>query len=179
MARKPMTEPGYRALVAQRAVLTAEICNCRETKSGHVGRMMNPGSSNELDELLRSESITASQLGLVTQMLQFAEPMPQPESAERIRLGNGCKLERDCVVNDYILVGEHEPDCAWPGLKMVSIVSPLGKRLAGKKVGDEISLGNAPSAKPYLVIDIWVPDLPTANGQAELPLEMSELVPTN
>jgi transcription elongation GreA/GreB family factor len=67
-----------------------------------------------------------------------AELVPPAAGAERARFGSTVQLQRaDGGLMTYRIVGEDEAD---PAAGRVSYVSPIGRALIGKGVGDEVAL---------------------------------------
>jgi transcription elongation GreA/GreB family factor len=67
-----------------------------------------------------------------------AELVPPAAGAERARFGSTVRLQRaDGGLMTYRIVGEDEAD---PAAGRVSYVSPIGRALIGKGVGDEVAL---------------------------------------
>lgn len=77
--------------------------------------------------------------------LKHAVLIPSGPTADgAIRLGTAVTIEREGTKKVYTLVGAQETD---PAAGRISLHSPLGSALMGKKIGDEIILPNGTTAR--------------------------------
>ena len=72
--------------------------------------------------------------------VRTAQLMPAPASTETVAFGSTVTFARDDgAERTYRIVGEDEAD---PKSGTISWVAPVARALAGKSVGDEVSLGD-------------------------------------
>ncbi len=68
-----------------------------------------------------------------------------------VEIGSKIKVTVDAIPQEFELVGEYEAD---PLNHKLSHISPLGKALLGKKVGDQVEAQVPSGRKIYKIIDI-------------------------
>lgn len=71
-----------------------------------------------------------------------------PTSNEFVQLGHNVTVEGKSSKKEYLMVGEYEAN---PGENKISLKSPIGHNLMGRKVGDEIKI-NTPNGTNFLKI---------------------------
>lgn len=81
--------------------------------------------------------------------LRFGEVIENLKS-ENLDFGNKVVLEYDGKKVEYILVGPQESD---PRLGKLSVESPIGRVLIGKKVGDEVKVSLPSGVKIYKILN--------------------------
>jgi transcription elongation GreA/GreB family factor len=91
-----------------------------------------------------SESIWATRLATICQLLEIVQEAPVPKTFDRVSFGCMVKvryLAPDDAMGDFncIIDGQDAPQ-AFPDIMTVSSVSPLGKALLRKEVGDDIEI---------------------------------------
>jgi transcription elongation factor GreA len=74
-----------------------------------------------------------------------------PKGNNIVDIGSRVYVEVDGEQKEYVLVGEYEAD---PGLGKISHLSPVGSRLMGKKVSDEVIVSVVDRKKVYKIIQI-------------------------
>ena len=68
-----------------------------------------------------------------------------------VHLGCSVDVEQDGKKDTYLIVGEYEAD---PMNKKLSDISPIGKALMGKKIGEEVGVNVPGGVMTFKIIDI-------------------------
>ncbi len=91
---------------------------------------------------------------------------------ERIAFGSMVVLSKnDGPPQEYILGGDDEPLDAWPGRIPMSVNSPVGQQLLGKRVGAEVSVNVRGTETYYKILGIGLLTDTTAQPELDLPVE--------
>lgn len=128
----PFTKAGFDTLKVRQTELLAK----REIVLVSLQR------AREMGDLSENGAYTAArfELGNVDRELRRLEyhlnygVIKVPENTGKVGFGNKVTVELDGKVYDYVLVGTQESD---PKKAMISLESPIGIALLGKKVGDK------------------------------------------
>lgn len=92
----------------------------------------------DMNERRRALELAARDLQYFSERLASAELRPATTSVEVVAFGHRVAIVRDDGRRQtYRIVGEDEAD---PRLGMISYVSPLARRLIGKRVGDFVDM---------------------------------------
>ena len=92
----------------------------------------------DMNERRRALELAARDLQYFSERLASAELRPATTSVEVVAFGHRVAIVRDDDRRQtYRIVGEDEAD---PRLGMISYVSPLARRLIGKRVGDFVDM---------------------------------------
>ena len=92
----------------------------------------------DMNERRRALELAARDLQYFSERVSSAELRPAPTSVEVVAFGHRVAIVRDDGRRQtYRIVGEDEAD---PRLGMISYVSPLARRLVGKRVGDFVDM---------------------------------------
>ncbi len=92
----------------------------------------------DVNERRRALELAARDLRYFSERVASAELRPAPTSVEVVAFGHRVAIVRDDDRRQtYRIVGEDEAD---PRLGMISYVSPLARRLIGKRVGDFVDM---------------------------------------
>jgi transcription elongation GreA/GreB family factor len=92
----------------------------------------------DANERRRALELAARDLRYFSERVASAELRPAPTSVEVVAFGHCVAIVRDDDRRQtYRIVGEDEAD---PRLGMISYVSPLARRLIGKRVGDLVDM---------------------------------------
>ena len=97
----------------------------------------------EIDRRVRYLTKRLEEVKIVSEM---------PENKDKIYFGAFVKLEN--TLGDITKVRLVGPDEIQPKKGYISIDSPIGNALLGKKIGDEITFESSEGEKTYLVIEI-------------------------
>lgn len=145
----PLTKIFYDSLVADDARLTQEL---EETKVRlQVAREMGDLSENGAYTYAKFEiSSINRQLSRIKFLLDNGV-VTAPKSNKTVAFGNNVTLEVKGKKITYLMVSEHESD---PMAKKLSLASPLGKLLQGKKKNDSVKLSTENGTISYTIIDI-------------------------
>lgn len=118
-------------LSKQRADMGRDLQSVREPgrDADNTSYMELRGQSMELD----------SHMQAIQRTLKHATLIKKPKRKNLVEMGNMVELHSDSEVRQYMLVGSLEAD---PNQYKISDVSPLGRQLLGKRVGDTVEIGN-------------------------------------
>jgi len=136
----------YQALQKQRRELIEEVSRARE-----LGDLRENAEYHAARERLQHVSTRLAELDAKLAQVQIVDDLPVSEGEARI--GTKVTLE-DLQTKErfaYVLVG---PDEADPQQGKLSIASPLGKALLGKKKGDKFTLTLPKALVPYRLVNI-------------------------
>lgn len=142
----PLTQPFFTSLEADHARLTKEL---EETKVRlQIAREMGDLSENGAYTYAKFEiSSINRQLGRIRFLLQNGV-VTAPKNTTSVGFGNLVTLKVGNKEITYLMVSEHESD---PMAKKLSITSPLGQLICGKKSGDIVELKNEHTQVRYAI----------------------------
>ncbi|MBI4354643.1 MAG: transcription elongation factor GreA [Candidatus Omnitrophica bacterium] len=135
-----------KALQRQRRELIEEVERARG-----LGDLRENAEYHAARERLQHVTQRLSELDAKLTQVQLIDDLPVAQ--DEARIGVQVTL-RDLQTKDefsYVLVGSEEAD---PQNGKLSIESPLGKNLLGKKKGERFTLALPKSIVPYLVLDL-------------------------
>lgn len=136
----------YRSLLEQKRQLTEEV-----SKAAAMGDLRENAEYHAARERLQH---VAKRLGELDAKLRHVRIIDELEvKAGEARLGAAVTLEDEQTKErfTYVLVG---PDEADPQNGKLSIASPLGKSLLGKKAGERFTLTLPKAIVPYRVVKV-------------------------
>lgn len=136
----------YASLLKQKRELTEEV-----SKAAAMGDLRENSEYHAARERLQHVSTRLAELDAKLTHVQIIDHLEV--KADEVRLGITVTLQ-DEQTNEtfaYRLVG---PDEADPQQGTLSITSPLGKTLLGKKKGERFTLTLPKAAVPYLVVKL-------------------------
>jgi len=145
-----ITQNGYNQLQADLAALVDE------KRPALVNRLSTARSQGDLSE--NSDYISAKeelafmdgQIAELEDVLRLAK-ITKPGDSGKVDFGHAVTVKIDGKQAVFTLVGEWESD---PAQKKISITSPLGKAMLGKKIGDQVEV-DAPAGKVlYTIVSI-------------------------
>lgn len=94
----------------------------------------------DINERRRLSAVPLRDLRYFAERLRSAQVVPAPAGRDVVAFGLTVQMERDDGrVQSYRIVGEDEAD---PKAGSISYVSPMARALAGKSVGDVVSVGD-------------------------------------
>jgi transcription elongation factor GreA len=145
----PLTKPFFASLEADNARLTKEL---EETKVRlQIAREMGDLSENGAYTYAKFEiSSINRQLGRIKFLLENGV-VTQPKDTLSVGFGNMVTLKVGSKNISYLMVSEHESD---PMAKKLSLASPLGQMLQGKKVGESVELKTDHASVSYSIVSI-------------------------
>ena len=121
-----VTEAGLKALELQ----------LQQAREAYVAA----GAIEDVNERRRQAAGPLRDLRYLTERVRTAQPIPAPASIDTVAFGSTVTFSRDDGrVQTYRIVGEDEAD---PKTGSISFVSPVGRLLMGKTVGDVASVGD-------------------------------------
>lgn len=139
--------------------LQAELRELKEVKLPSVvervaaARAHGDLSENaEYHDAKEEQNFVETRISEIEDVLDRAEVVKQTKSSTKIGVGSIVKahLEKNAKKSfEFHIVGEYESN---PGEGKISAVSPLGKSLMNKKVGDK-AMVNAPAGEINYIID--------------------------
>ncbi len=138
-----------KALQRQRRELLDEVERARG-----LGDLRENAEYHAARERLQHVTQRLSELDAKLTQVQLIDDLPVAQ--DEARIGVQVTL-RDLQTKDefsYVLVGSEEAD---PQNGKLSIESPLGKSLLGKKKGERFTLALPKSVVPYLILDVKRP----------------------
>jgi transcription elongation factor GreA len=158
------TQAGIDALNAERDVLKARLAtSCNErSQAGTFVNFLNHEGHHDLAECLKQESFLADRLARVDRLLAEAQTAPIPNHVKTVAFGHLVRLaqvRRGIEVGEFtaIICGHDEPDL-YESVKNVSNVSPLGRKLIKKCVGDILDVTTPKGVTEYEILEISIPD---------------------
>jgi transcription elongation GreA/GreB family factor len=118
-----VTEAGLKALERQ-------LQEAREAYEATQG-------TEDVNERRRQAAIPQRDVRYFSERVRTAQVVPAPASADTVAFGNTVTFHReDGRMQTYRIVGEDEAD---PKAGSISFVSPVGRSLMGKSVGDVVT----------------------------------------
>lgn len=84
-------------------------------------------------------------------LIKNSEIIDVASDSNIVHLGCSVDVERDGTKETYYIVGEYESD---PMNKKLSEISPIGKALIGKKVGEEVEVAVPVGKMIFKIVDI-------------------------
>jgi transcription elongation factor GreA len=84
-------------------------------------------------------------------IVENAEVVQSSNDKQSINIGSTVVVEVNGIKDEYKIVGEFEAN---PVEKKLSHISPIGKALIGKKVGDEVEIDVPAGKMKYKIIEI-------------------------
>jgi len=149
MYKIPFTQTGLDKVIAERDKLLAERPDAVShlTKAREMGDLSENGYYKESRARL---SFIDGRLRHFDRIIKFAEVVA-PQAGETINFGSQVVISDGQKEFKYKVVGSFESD---PNQQTISIKSPLGQALMGKKVGDEISVTTPNGKTAYKIINV-------------------------
>ncbi|OGD55632.1 hypothetical protein A3E73_02065 [Candidatus Beckwithbacteria bacterium RIFCSPHIGHO2_12_FULL_47_17] len=149
MYKIPFTQTGLNKIIAERDKLLAERPDAVShlTKAREMGDLSENGYYKESRARL---SFIDGRLRHFDRIIKFAEVVA-PQAGETINFGSQVVISDGQKEFKYKVVGSFESD---PNQQTISIKSPLGQALMGKKVGDEISVTTPNGKTAYKIINV-------------------------
>lgn len=136
----------FNALRKQRLALIEEV-----NKAASLGDLRENGEYHAARERLQHVSTRLADLDTKLANVQIIDNLPTASGEARV----GMRVTlRDLQTKEemvYVLVGPEEAD---PANGKLSIASPLGKSLLGKKKGEKFTLTLPRALVPYLILDL-------------------------
>lgn len=145
----PLTKPFFASLEADSARLTKEL---EETKVRlQIAREMGDLSENGAYTYAKFEiSSINRQLGRINYLIQNGV-VTESKDTQSVGFGNTVTLKVGKKEITYLMVSEHESD---PMAKKLSLASPLGQILEGKKAGESVELKTDHASVSYSIVSI-------------------------
>ena len=137
----------HKALLRQKRELTEEV-----SKAAAMGDLRENAEYHAARERLQHVSQRLGELDAKLTNVQIIDDL-ETKSGE-VWVGVKVTLEDEQTKErfNYLLVGPEEAD---PPNGKLSIASPLGKNLLGKKRGDKFLLALPKMSVPYRIISVW------------------------
>ena len=136
----------FNALRKQRLELIEEV-----NKAAALGDLRENGEYHAAKERLQHVSTRLADLDGKLANVRIIDNLPTADGEARVGVRVTLKDLQTKEEFAYTLVGPEEAD---PQNGKLSIASPLGKSLLGKKKGAKFSLNLPKSIVPYLVVDV-------------------------
>ncbi len=145
----PLTQAFFDTLQAENARLTTAL---EETKVRlQIAREMGDLSENGAYTYAKFEiSSINRQLSRIRYLLKNGV-VTKPQDTKSVDFGNSVTLQVGKKQVTYLMVSEHESD---PMAKKLSLASPLGQLLHGKKQGDQVDLKTDQALISYSIVSI-------------------------
>lgn len=154
MNRIPMTPAGYEALKEKirqlKGVERPDVIRAIEEARAHGDITENA----EFEAAKERQAFIESQIGELGHKIAYADVIdPSKVNTDRVMFGCTVVLENLTTEEEvrYQLVGPDESDI---NQGRISVSSPLGKAMIGKKVGDEIVVQAPGGQRHYELVDI-------------------------
>ncbi len=90
-------------------------------------------------EMQNQSADISSRINSIGYILKNATLIKRPRYKNLVELGNVVELEHDGERINYMIVGSIEAD---PSEYKLSDQSPVGRQLIGKRIGDQVEIGN-------------------------------------
>ncbi len=128
----------------------------RESIANEIETAREQGDLSEnaaYKQAMDSKEMNEIRISQLEEMIITSEVMPETSSKVKIGLGSKVKLNNLSLKQEiiYDLVGQNEAD---PATGKVSIQSPLGIAMLGKKKGDEFAFATPSGEHIYKVIEL-------------------------
>ena len=149
MNKIPFTKAGLDKVIAERDKLLAERPDAVShlTKAREMGDLSENGYYKESRARL---SFIDGRLRHFDRIIKFAEVVT-PQTGGTINFGSQVIISNGQKEFEYKVVGSFESD---PNQQTISIKSPLGQALMGKKVGDEINVTTPNGTATYKILKV-------------------------
>ncbi len=150
MATKFLTEEGRTRLMAelddlktvQRPGIIKRIHEAKEFGE------LNEG--NESDEVRNEQAFIEGRIMMLERLLRDAEVI-STHSSDTVSIGSTVRLKSDNGERQYTIVGTDEIDLT---TSKISNESPLGQALAGRKIGDSVTVNTPRGAHVHEILEI-------------------------
>lgn len=145
-ARIPFTKPGYEKVLDEKAKLISE----RPEVVEHLRKAREMGDLSENGYYKASRA----KLSFLDSRIRYLERLTRlgiivkTSGSNQIEIGSNVLLSNGKNQFNYTVVGGYESD---PSKNLISHISPLGKMIMGKKVGDVVEV-YAPAGKQIYTI---------------------------
>ena len=139
----------FNALRKQRLELVEEV-----NKAAALGDLRENGEYHAARERLQHVSTRLAELDTKLANVQIIDGLPTASGEARVGMRVTLRDLQTKEEVDYTLVGPEEAD---PPNGKLSIASPLGKALLGKKKGEKFTLSLPKTLVPYLLVDVTRP----------------------
>ena len=101
-------------------------------------------------EVLEEKELLEHQISELENMLTTAKII-EHVSTNKVSIGSCVKIKSGNLEHEYLIVSKVEAD---PTENKISNESPIGKKLLGKKVGDEFEVDTPAGKKTYKILSI-------------------------
>ena len=108
--------------------------------------------NSEYTSAKESLAIFEDRIFEIQETLKTAEVVEDRHNNHEVSLGSHVLVATDGVEKDFHIVGEYEAD---PTTNKLSITSPIGKSLIGKKTGDSFEVEVPDGTIQYKIIKIY------------------------
>lgn len=145
----PLTKEKFISLQAEKeTLLTERVLTIEQVQKA---REMGDLSENGLYKASKSRlNQIDSQLYRINELLKYGKVI-ESSQADMIDLGNTVTFANGDITRTAMLVSKFEAN---PSLGKISIDSPIGKALRGKRVGDKIMIETPKGNVEYVVVKI-------------------------
>ena len=139
----------HKSLLQQKRQLTEEV-----SKAAAMGDLRENAEYHAARERLQHVAKRLAELDAKLTSVQLIDGLQTKEGEVRVGMQVTLEDEQTKERFDYVLVGSDEAD---PQNGKLSIASPLGKMLLGKKRGEKFTLNLPKAIVPYRVISVERP----------------------
>ena len=149
MNKIPFTQAGLDKVIAERDKLLAERPDAVShlTKAREMGDLSENGYYKESRARL---SFIDGRLRHFDRIIKFAEVVT-PQAGETVNFGSQVVISDGQKEFKYKVVGSFESD---PNQQTISIKSPLGQALMGKKPGDQVTVTTPKGETKYKILSV-------------------------
>ena len=156
MAETYLTNEGLKKLQAEHAALLKQKRELTEevSKAAALGDLSENAEYHAAREQLQHVSTRLAELDAKLANVRLIDELETKSGEARVGIRVTLEDEQTKERFSYVLVG---PDEADPQNGTLSIASPLGKSLLGKKKGERFTLTLPKAVVPYRVIDVERP----------------------
>lgn len=115
------------------------------------GRDMGDLSENGLYKAAKQNLVDIDrQIRHLKNLIKYGKPII-PTNNDYVQLGHTVLVETETGKKEFMLVGEYEAD---PKENKISLKSPIGHNLMGRKVGEEIKINTPKGSLLYTIVEI-------------------------
>lgn len=115
------------------------------------GRDMGDLSENGLYKAAKQNLVDIDrQIRHLKNLIKYGKPII-PTNNDYVQLGHTVLVETETGKKEFMLVGEYEAD---PKENKISLKSPIGHNLMGRKIGEEIKINTPKGSLLYTIVEI-------------------------
>lgn len=146
-----VTSDGYKKLKDELKFLLDEKRPQLATKIKEAREMGDILENLPYDQAIEEQGLTEARIKEINDILNVAKIVDKSLSKDAVSIGTKVVLEMDGTTNSFTLVSSVEAD---PTKRWISIESPVGSALLGRKVGDLVEIKTPVFTAKYKIVEI-------------------------